>query len=47
MRQGDVVTTVRGDHIGKSGTVSRVRLEEKLLDITWDMDPQVSYIDLS
>jgi hypothetical protein len=47
VRQGDVVITVRGDHIGKSGTVSRVRLEEKLLDIAWDMDPQVSYIDLS
>ena len=47
MRQGDVVTAVRGNHIGKTGTASRVHLEEKLLNIAWDMDPWVSYIDLS
>ncbi|KAF8547337.1 hypothetical protein OG21DRAFT_1490316 [Imleria badia] len=34
VREGDGVIVVRGDHRGKSGTVSRVHLEERVLDIT-------------
>ena len=49
VKPGDLVFVVRGDHRGKTGTVSQVSLEEKALVISYHpgpQDPQVSSVIL-